>query len=505
MKRAFHPPLFAIFIVLVLYGANVSLISYVELARGIGGLLLVSLITWACSGLLIRSADKGATVASLILAVVFSFSIVAGKFPTVASPVGLAIYLVFTLGFSIAVGRVFRSHDIANIGAMVLVAISLLNVLNGVWKGFQPIKEVSAGVISSDRQAKPTTRPEIFYFILDGFGRPDVLKKKLGLDIGNAIQEFEKLGFKVLSQSRANYCQTELSLASSLNMAPLQDLLPNISIEETERGSLDKLILDNALARQLQAYGYEFGTVMTGFPAFKFSNRELSRPREGLSFFESALLNLTPFGRQTWLGQSMFLHRRTWIQDSFTTISNLGYPSLKPKFVFVHILAPHPPFVFREDGSKPPNNGTFGYWDGSDFTQYVGTREEYIEGYRGQAQYILKQTLEAIRSLKRNSAIPPIIVIQGDHGPKSRLDQANLSRTDVGEVFPILNMVDAPPEVLKALPLDTTPVNTWRLILRAQFGVKRPLHPNNSYWSPFPQPYKFTDVTSLVEPAAARP
>jgi hypothetical protein len=69
-----------------------------------------------------------------------------------------------------------------------------------------------------------------------------------------------------------------------------------------------------------------------------------------------------------------------------------------PKFVFVHIVSPHKPFIFGPDGSPLEGNA------------------DEIEGYVGQVAFINQRILPILQQIIERSQTPPVIVIQGDHG-----------------------------------------------------------------------------------------
>ncbi|MBC8063721.1 MAG: hypothetical protein H7Y17_02745 [Chlorobia bacterium] len=131
--------------------------------------------------------------------------------------------------------------------------------------------------------------------------------------------------------------------------------------------------------------------------------------------------------------------------------------------------------------------------------EFVGNTEEYRAGYADQAKFVGKQMLSAIDKLLASSKEQPVIILQGDHGPKKGLDQASLAKTDVNECFPILNAYLVPEAVKSKLYPGITPVNTFRAIFREMFGDSLPNLPDRSWYSPYPQPLEFTEVTSQVK------
>src|SRR5262249_16131311 len=117
-----------------------------------------------------------------------------------------------------------------------------------------------------------------------------------------------------------------------------------------------------------------------------------------------------------------------------STVAQLPYS----KFVFVHILAPHPPFVFDANGEAIDPKGFLNFSDASCLLEQ-NRREEYIRGYTAQLQYVNRRVMESIDAILRQSSRPPIIILQGDHGSRMNLDWDSRARSDLREPFSILN------------------------------------------------------------------
>jgi hypothetical protein len=103
--------------------------------------------------------------------------------------------------------------------------------------------------------------------------------------------------------------------------------------------------------------------------------------------------------------------------------------------------------------------------------------------------YAEVRLIQLVKSLLAKSTIPPIIIIQGDHG---------YSTND--EVLPrILNAYYLPGNGAEKLYPSITPVNTFRLILNTYFGGNYPMLPDHSYWldKSFPGGYKLLQNTCV--------
>ena len=494
---AFSPPLLALAPILLVYAPNAGLLPDASLVRPLVVALLTSLALWTLAAALLRGWTRGAAFATVLMAALYLYGIVAPRSGLDPGPLRQALSVAVAMLLGVLAAWRFRDPRPLNLFASLL----LLFASFGAGRAFLSHRGTESGHAAEGGDAGSATaaRPDVYYIILDGFGREDALKAKLGFNDAFFTDGLRRLGFFVADRSRANYVQTELSLASSLNMEPLTTLLPNLSRETEDRSPFDRLIAENAVAKTFEARGYRFLTVTTGFPAIRFPAANSGyTPTGGLSLLESAVLNLTPFGERSEFAGSQFIARRDWLRRAFDSLDALAGDSGQPKFVFAHILAPHPPFVFDAKGAPVQYEKTFGYYDGSDWVGTNGSAARYAEGYAGQATWTAERTLATVRRILAAYRTPPVIIVQGDHGPKSRLAQNSLRGTDLDEVVPNLNAYFVPDPVRMRLDPGVTPVNSFRILLSALFGLDLPRRPDRSYYSPFAKPMELTDVTDRV-------
>src|SRR5207244_7041298 len=107
-----------------------------------------------------------------------------------------------------------------NVGGGFLVVASAFQILQVLASGGPPALAAGEGI----PETQENNKPDIYYIILDGYGRQDVLKDLYGFDNSDFIQFLQSRGFYVADQARANYCSTVPSLASSLNRTYLTGL-----------------------------------------------------------------------------------------------------------------------------------------------------------------------------------------------------------------------------------------------------------------------------------------
>lgn len=334
--------------------------------------------------------------------------------------------------------------------------------------------------------------PDIYYIILDGYARHDVMLDAYDLDDQEFLSELEKRGFVVASCSQSNYNHTDLSLASALNFAYLDEFHEFDGADSNNRAWLPPLIRTSRVRKLLSGLGYEFIAFETGFPFTEiidadtylaptsFSRNLLS----GVSGFESMFIRST--AAAFFLdGIAMFSNQASSIQDSSENWHRnhvlFAFESLEtiasvrgPKFVFAHIVSPHEPFVLGPSGefvSSPPRIND----------EYT---EQHFAAYADQAQYISKRTVEALDVLLSTAGSQPVIVVQADHGPDLGSHADNLK---------ILNAYLFPGAFEKIYP-SITPVNTFPLILNSVLGIELALKEDRSYYSSKEQPLKLEEL-----------
>ena len=497
----FYPLVVAAFPVVSVYSANLAYVPASQVVRPLAVAVIATAILTFVLGLVLRSAARGAAAAAVVAIAFFGYAwftdvsrnLVSGLLSPLAAWSGLTV-----LAAGLAAWRV-RVVRPLNVLAAFIALVALANLGFGLARS----SVLAARGPRSDVGPARTdvAKPDVFYIILDGHGRSDAIRRAIGVDNSAFVKGLERRGFYVAEKAHSNYCQTELSLASSLNMGFIPDLLPKVDPKTQERTPLAGLVDENEVERRFRAQGYRIVAVTSGFPPVRFTSADLQLGTSwGGTMVETTLLQMTPLAQGQAI-ESQFDARRRNLLGAFANLASLATPTPQPRFVVAHILAPHPPFVFDADGSPHPNAHGFGFWDGSDFMTFSGTPEEYRRGYAGQVAWVEGQTLAAIdRILAGEGARKPIVIVQGDHGSKLRLAQNSLDETDLHECFPILNAYLVPDAVRKDLYPAITPVNSFRLLLRDLFGERLPPLPDRSWYSRYATPYDFTDVTNRIEP-----
>ncbi|MCX7017046.1 MAG: hypothetical protein NTW86_31545 [Candidatus Sumerlaeota bacterium] len=520
MKRAFSPPLrrapfhpvfFSAFPVVSLFAHNQQEVNLYDLWHPLGLALLAGAAVWGIALLWLRAAQKAALVASLFMTILFlwghAYSLTQDWY-LFGMYLGTPRILFVTMCVAFTVGLYFcanagRSLPHWTAGLNLVGAFLLLMPLASIGHYQidraialrQRVRKPASEIVVDPAKALPRP-PDIYYIILDGYARHDVLKNLAHYDNSEFLDFLRRRGFYVADRSRSNYGQTYLSLCSSMNLTLLDALAERVGRSSSLKAPIIEMLHDNLVMRFLHQRGYTTMCFETGFEATEMDEADVrlrsSRPPNE---FDHLILGATPlpivFHDQ--LERLPFHQHRAHVLSVLERLGNLSdKPS--PKFVFAHVIAPHPPFVFGANGEPVQPDWPFGLWDYGTYP----SREEYLTEYAAQARFITKKVMETIEGILTHSAEPPVILLQGDHGPASKFDGESLARTDAVERFSILNAYLMSKDGEAKLYPDISPVNSFRAVFDCCFGTNLDLRPDRSYYCTLSHPYEYTDITERV-------
>jgi len=346
-------------------------------------------------------------------------------------------------------------------------------------------------------------KPDIYYIVLDGDARSDILKDYFGYDDSQFREYLARRGFIVPPNTHSNYGKTMLSVPATLNYDYIADLAPG-----TSRSSfwwlLTPLVRESRVKRYLEQADYHTVSIASYWDITDDSSADqyIDFYPFHLSEYEAFLLIRMPIGLINPLLERTvyvptFETHRDLIQNNYKSLVQVA-PEPGPKFVFAHIIAAHPPFVFDQNGAPVNPTYRFQYTDASDFP---GTREEYRQGYADQVAYIDAQLEQTIDAILAQSKTPPIIILQADHGSGLMASFHSRKDTCLPERYSEFAAYHLPGMEKEDIPDDITPVNLFRIIFNHYFSAHLPLLKNSFYYS-----WEFSlgteDITPLVENGA---
>lgn len=512
----FHPFLFAIYPTFAVLAGSLGILNPIQALRPSVLILLLTGLIFLVLFLILKDAYRTGYILSIVIFMLFYYGY-SYRLPKEINILGLELsrHLIILLFWAIFLPIVLSNWvwerirpqvitKVLNISSFIalllplrLIAVYILGSASDPLTSWHPPNPPDMDVTQITTEYKP----DIYYIIVDGYGREDVLNDYYNLDNSEFIDFLERLGFYVADESTSNYSQTSLSIASSLNFEYL-DYLALAGEESKNHKPLNELMLRSKTRYYLEQAGYkiflsgELIFAQMKDPAIVFYNPNYTR----VTVFESLLLgsSLMEIAIEQWnlnFSDYTYQRHRERVLDGFSQINSLVNVK-SPIFALVHIISPHPPFVFDQEGHPIDPNGPYNIFDS---INYGGGIDEYISGYRDQVYYINTLLEETLSYIIDHSDVPPVIILQADHGPAAYFEWDSSEGSCIKERFSILNAYYLPRNAYQSLYENITPVNTFRLIFDNYFNTRLGFLMDRNYYSSSSYPYKFTEVSGRIE------
>jgi hypothetical protein len=364
---------------------------------------------------------------------------------------------------------------------LVMLCALLLGSIatNGIWQERGAIRAALAANYPELPQPSvaPAAKPDVYFVIFDRYARADMLVQHYGHDNGAFLDALRERGFVVADDAFGAYQRTAHSVASTLNLG-------FIDTQGVGQGSSDWIPLYERLSAPrlfsfMQGLGYQVDTFGSWWEPTRSSaladssDSFFAVPESLRSFSENALLSTLLEGT----GLPFFDARRRQcerIRHQFDALSAAKVAD-EPRFVFAHLLVPHPPFVIDAQGQCT-----------SVAEASVRTR---AENYVAQLCYANSRALSMVDAILARDP-DAIIVLQSDEGPwpaqyageeiqnfgadVSSVDWLSVPPEQLREKMATLSAIHMPGVAPAVIASEFTPVNTFRILLSEVFGVAMP-------------------------------
>ena len=513
----------------MLLAINVSQVPYTDALRLLYASLVLVAAVFGLSFVFFRNWQKAALITSLFLMLFFSYGhlfsvsqglhigpVLIGR-TLVLLPLYILILAICTWWLATRPTELASFTQSANWISLILLVFPLYTISSYYLQAdlVRASQNVDVAVeLKSKFNGEP---PTIYYIILDMHARTDVLKNIYGYDNSWFINALKEKGFYIAEASTSNYSSTLQSISSSLNMDYINDLTDQYGRDSNNLEPLGLLLEHNRLMNEFRKSGYQIGSLQSDFFHTEFRDADLHiKPSpdevrqyqnfwslnsfEGLFVHTTALRVLYDLGIASsdskivkTLETPYQLHRLT-ILNTLEHLPDFAKQD-QPFFVFAHVVAPHPPYVFGPNGEEIAHDQPFSL---SGPPRQNGG-QKYMDLYVGQLQYIDRRILEVVEAILAQSKAPPIIIIQGDHGPVSYLGEDEVEKSNMQEQHAILNAYYFPNQKYDLLYPSVSPVNSFRIVFNTFFDGDFELLPDENYFIPHARPYDFIDVTDRVK------
>jgi hypothetical protein len=501
--KVYHPFLFSLYPILFLYSINFGQVNLMMLSLplllSLG--LAISIMVILC--LIFKSPEKAGLITTVVLILFFFYGHIYGLLHSHFPIIGRHRYLMLCwVGIFVAsIYYTATKHTITrmtttflNSSAIFLTLYQIVTIGINEYNSYRSADNVifTDNLLTQEYidNSKSTIHRDIYYIILDGYASDKTLSSIYNYDNSVFYDYLEDKGFFIANNSNSNFPgATFLSLASSLNFEYHNYLVEEIGDDSIDRSILYQMVKNNRIINILQPLGYRSINFSSGWGPTDYNEYADINffPESVANEFYSVLLKTTALRIY-----SDIISSDLWRERILYTFNNLAKVNEidGPKFIFAHINSPHPPFVFDQHGEPVPQS-KFSL-NGSVWLQ----KDNYIN----QLTFISHKIELLINEILSKSDTPPIIILQSDHGPASEMSLSldPFSIDDIMERTGILNAYYLPEGGDKQLYDTISPVNSFRIIFNHYFGMNLDLLMDKSYYSTYEYPYKYIDVTNIV-------
>ena len=432
-----HPILIALFPVFLVYSQNIHLILIQGIIFPILIILGITIAIWASIRLVLKNTRKSALLTSLYVFLFFSYGIifkilesnVTEEYFILIHALLLITYtslVVFITYYVVKTRRKLNNiTSTTNVVSITLLSLVFFNIIAYNFENFSSFDDETYESIILGNNLN--SLPDIYYIVLDEYAPLRTLDTFYNYDNSNFVKFLQERGFYVAKNSHSNYAETFLAMASTLNMKYVNYLSDTVGKESLDQRIPYQMISNNLVMKNLKSVGYEiynFDSGWWGTRSLQIADANLCSKNQNMDFHTlHALKQISIFRAfDTFIKDpsSEIFHqeRRDRIFCQFDDITKIKQETEKPVFVFMHVMAPHDPYVFGPDGEEVDYKYTFGPTG----IAYLDPNEEKT-AYLNQLIYLTKTLRGVIENLQENSENQPIIIIQSDTGPSTKFGE----------------------------------------------------------------------------------
>jgi hypothetical protein len=407
-------------------------------------------------------------------------------------PVAFALLLI-TLSVRLGESRLY-------LGAMAMLSAVLL--LATAWPllknmGDDPAAPPVTVSVPSDRSRSP----DVWFVVLDAYGRGDVLRDQYGFDNSAFLRSLEERGFVVGADAASTYTFTAASISGMLSLGT------HVPAGEVTRDELAlirrQLSGDNALFGAFSGAGYDVWFLESYWDGLNCSAPGIRCERVGMTtanLFD--LADMTVF-RPLLRSLVAFPYGPQGLAQLGRLAEIAELEAEHPRLVFAHVTLPHPPLNVTSDCAIALGSLRGEFQIGlPDFTEKQLQFRRVL--YTDQVACLNERVIEAVDAMLRSDR-ESIVVITGDHGPDAhaQLVAKPTEWTDEAliERFGVLLALRMPGDCGAADV--SSPTNALRMVTNCALGTHLEPLPAVHLATDIELPLTLVDVTRSVRESVA--
>jgi hypothetical protein len=515
-NKPWHSVFFAAFPPVFLYSQNIEMVRFGDVVQPLALILGATIVLTFLLKLIFKSWVKAGILSSLVMLLALSFGpyydhCYSWEIPFYPKNIrwdhnfykwsSLALIVLITWRLFKAKGKLLKLNSLLNFISLLLLGFSIFNIIDFNRKAVHTTQGSNTEAFDSTAGIQEV-RPSIYYLVMDAYTRDDILKEYFDFDNSEFTDYLRNKGFYVADKAISNYGQTVLSIPSALNMTYLDSVIAELGEDHVSRWPMADLLNDNLVLNILKQQEYKsisFDASMFEVVYLKDADIFHQTPGTKFSLYYNELINMSilrAFNRRLPIVTATpeVYHRRK-ILEAFRVMETIPAKNT-PYYVHGHVLAPHQPFLFDKDGNPVDPGGDYNIWNPLSET---ADNSFYKKGYIEQLQFVNKKLMHLIDKIIADSEVPPIIILQGDHGSCSELrNHHGFENNDFKERFSIINAYYFPDQDYSMLYDSISPINSFKVVMNKYFDKDYTLEPDRALYSDWDYPYRLFDVTDSI-------
>ena len=482
IKPVILPVLFAIYPALLHYANNVEIVKLDSLSRMILFNLLLSIVIYLIIFAFNKKRAHNSALAAFIFLIFFNtygllFNALIQQDRNVRHIYGLPLFILVAILATWLFIKVNNelSRNLWNIFTVIFFILSVFNVIRIVPSEVKKIdRRTTPAKQTPIEQSNGKNYPDIYYLVFDEFAGFESMRQYWkNTQVDEFVEYLSDRGFFVAEDSHStdHTGDTMHQMAMRLNY----QRYPN---ENNDHDIHYRAIANNKVMNYLKDQGYTTITFDDVRGPFGYEAKDPIQAdinfeddpeiiKINYLFDEYGTLvadntMLLAFSQYYKAANPALKGHKNMIHFTANKLGELSDDN--PIFVYVHLLFPHTPFMFDENG-RSINQEFHENWD-----YYLGN---YMYSVK-----IIQQIVDDLL-LDADPDNPPVIILQSDHG--ARFGSSTPSEDEIHTDFPwkfkslILNAIYLPQCENAILTHNMDPINTFPIIFNCLFNDQIPI------------------------------